>query len=101
MVRGVCLIVTVLLATIALPPASAYRRPGSFERVSVRSDGSELKSVGRPSSMTPDARYVAFCSADDDIDSRDLNRSSATQEGWDVFVHDRVKGQTRDRKSVV
>ncbi|MGH2753956.1 MAG: hypothetical protein ACRDLB_05935, partial [Actinomycetota bacterium] len=95
-------IITILLgAAIAvvgagLQSASAYPRPGVFERVSVASDGSQ---AGLPVSgvvwaqsvlgdLTPDGRYAVFPSHADNLVPGDSNELE------DVFRHDRKTGET-------
>jgi Tol biopolymer transport system component len=64
------------------------RNSGVVARVSVSSSGVEgnLSSYpppwGRPS-ISPDGRYVAFCSQASNLVTNDTNQT------WDVFVHDR------------
>ena len=78
-------------ATMVLPgpgtaPAGAI--PAStFERVSIRSDGTEASLASRMPSMSTDGRYVAFTS-DARLDAQDTNDHS------DVYVRDRLSDTT-------
>lgn len=78
-----------MLALTGASVGSAYPRPGTYERVSVAGDGSELKTPSCCSSMTPDARYVAFCNQ-----SEKLVQLDPRNPPWDVYVRDRKRGRT-------
>lgn len=69
------------------------RETGETERVSVASDGSEGNSESTLSMISADGRYVAFQAFASDLVPDDTNGAV------DVFVHDRVTGET-DRVSV-
>ena len=58
------------------------------ERVSVSSSGEEGNGESRFPSLSADGRYVAFESTASNVVPGDTNGT------WDVFVHDRVTGQT-------
>ena len=72
-------------------------RPCAISRVSVASDGAEANGPSHhgytPPSLSADGRYVAFASSASNLDPPDNNAAS------DVFVHDRVTGET-ERVSV-
>jgi Tol biopolymer transport system component len=61
---------------------------GTTERVSVKSDGSEVSQGSFSSQISGDGRVVAFDSFSDDLVPGDTNESV------DVFVHDRQTGST-------
>jgi len=63
-------------------------RKGRTTRVSVDSTGAEANLGAGFPATTPDGRYVAFESASDNLVPGDTNDST------DVFVHDRLSGQT-------
>ena len=86
----------VLLALAGLllaggPEANAS--PGTTERVSVRSDGVQGTGPSEYPAISADSRYVAFHSSADNLVPDDTNQ------GNDVFVHDRRTGAT-ERVSV-
>ncbi|HVZ94544.1 MAG TPA: hypothetical protein VG797_08540, partial [Phycisphaerales bacterium] len=64
------------------------RQTGQTARVSVASGGAQGKGGSRSPSISGDGRYVAFRSYDSDLVPGDTNFYE------DVFVHDRVSGQT-------
>jgi Tol biopolymer transport system component len=64
------------------------RMTGQTTRVSVASDGTEGNGVSGLPSISADGRYVAFVSAASNLVPGDTNGK------FDVFVHDRVTGQT-------
>ncbi|MBL4919442.1 PD40 domain-containing protein, partial [Tabrizicola sp. DMG-N-6] len=64
------------------------RVTGETTRVSVASDGTEGNFFSANSSISGDGRYVAFQSNSINLVSGDTNGSD------DIFVHDRVTGQT-------
>jgi archaellum component FlaF (FlaF/FlaG flagellin family) len=61
---------------------------GQTTRVSVASDGTEGNGDSWAPSISADGRYVAFTSRASNLVPGDTNGT------WDVFVHDRVTGQT-------
>ncbi|MBN1888707.1 MAG: DUF11 domain-containing protein [Thermoflexales bacterium] len=63
------------------------RTTGQTTRVSARADGNSYGDAYHPA-LSPDGRYVAFASSDDELVSSDSNGV------LDVFVHDRTTGQT-------
>ncbi|MEW6743459.1 MAG: calcium-binding protein [Planctomycetota bacterium] len=65
------------------------RVTGETTRVSVRSDGAEANGPSWYPSLSADGRYVAFASVAANLIAGDMN-------GYllDVFVHDRLNGQT-------
>lgn len=64
------------------------RQTGATTRVSVASDGVQGNGLSGGPAITPDGRYVAFSSVADNLVVEDTN-------GWeDIFVHDRLTGQT-------
>jgi hypothetical protein len=64
------------------------RLTGETTRVSVASDGTEGNDFSLFSSISGDGRYVAFQSLASNLVPGDANG------WWDVFVHDRVTGET-------
>jgi len=64
------------------------RLTGQTTRVSVASDGTEGNDYSRRPSISADGRYVAFASLASNLVPGDTNGT------WDVFVHDRLTGQT-------
>ena len=69
------------------------RGAGAIQRVSVASDGTEADGASQHSSLSTDGRFVAFDSDADNLVPGDTNGAT------DVFVHDRLSGQT-ERVSV-
>jgi Tol biopolymer transport system component len=65
------------------------RITGLTTRVSVASDGSEANDWSYRPHMSADGRFVAFRSAASNLISGDTNGV------WDVFVHDRLTGETK------
>ncbi|MBC7334918.1 MAG: PD40 domain-containing protein, partial [Clostridia bacterium] len=61
---------------------------GTTERVSVASDGTEGNGASSSPAISADGRYVAFSSEASNLVAGDTNGQS------DVFVHDRLTGQT-------
>jgi Tol biopolymer transport system component len=64
------------------------RLTGQTTRVSVASDGTEGNGDSGFPSISADGRYVAFASLASNLVPGDTNGT------WDVFVHDRLTGQT-------
>ncbi len=64
------------------------RTTGQTTRVSVALDGSQVNSASEHPSISADGRYVAFTSYASNLVPGDTNN------GTDVFVHDRITGQT-------
>jgi murein DD-endopeptidase MepM/ murein hydrolase activator NlpD/Tol biopolymer transport system component len=66
---------------------------GQTERVSISSDGTQGNNysggVDHPPSISADGRYVAFTSLASNLDG-----SGDTNGEWDIFIHDRVSGET-------
>jgi Tol biopolymer transport system component len=83
----------VLLLVAVGASQSATADPGSTERVSLASDGTEADSGSYFPAISGDGRYVAFSSFATNLVAGDTNVST------DVFVHDRKTGLT-DRVSV-
>lgn len=79
-----------LLVLAVLPaPTHASSGPGTTERVSVASDGTEANFYSYASpAISTDGRYVAFESTASNLVPEDTSRRS------DVFVRDRVTGTT-------
>ena len=76
------------VALLSPAPAGAYPRPGSLERVSVTSDGTETDGYAAYPSISDDGRFVVFDSQAAALvpgDSNELN---------DIFVHDRLTRRT-------
>ncbi|MBI5433227.1 MAG: hypothetical protein HZA52_10395 [Planctomycetes bacterium] len=65
------------------------RVSGQTTRVNVDSAGAEATSGAVTGSMSPDARWIAFESSAANLVSGDTNGK------YDVFLHDRVSGQTQ------
>jgi Tol biopolymer transport system component len=68
------------------------RETGETTRVSISSDGSEGDGPSMRPSISADGRYVAFDSTASNLDAPGANDAAGTH---DVFVHDRLLGQTR------
>jgi Tol biopolymer transport system component len=64
------------------------RLTGQTTRVSVASDGTQGNGDSDFASISADGRYVAFSSLASNLVAGDTNGT------WDVFVHDRLTGQT-------
>jgi|GEM_PF-1585857 len=64
------------------------RLTGQTTRVSVASDGTQGNGDSECPSISADGRYVAFASLASNLVPGDTNGT------WDVFVHDRLTGQT-------
>jgi Tol biopolymer transport system component len=64
------------------------RQTGQTTRVSVASDGTQGNAECRHPSISADGRYVAFQSEASNLVPGDTNGQ------WDVFVHDRLTGET-------
>ena len=64
------------------------RSTSQTTRVSVASDGSQGNNASSGPSLSADGRYVAFASLATNLVAEDTNRES------DVFVHDRLTGET-------
>jgi Tol biopolymer transport system component len=69
------------------------RLTATTERASVTSDGTEGNGFTSGPAISADGRYVGFASGSTNLVPRDTN------EGWDIFLHDRVTGTT-ERTSV-
>ena len=70
------------------PTASSINELPMTERVSIASDGTQANNDSERSSISADGRYVAFSSSADNLVEGDTNGVQ------DVFVHDRVTGET-------
>jgi Tol biopolymer transport system component len=70
------------------PTASSINELPMTERVSVASDGTQANNDSDRSLISDDGRYVAFSSSADNLVEGDTNGVQ------DVFVHDRVTGET-------
>jgi len=72
------------------PAAEPMRpeNPGTTERVSVASDGTEGNADSLAGFVSEDGRYVVFVSAATNLAAKDTNSS------YDVFIHDRELGET-------
>lgn len=66
---------------------------GATSRVSVDSSGAEANGDSFPASISADGRFIAFASEADNLVTGDTNKLA------DVFIHDRLTGQT-ERVSV-
>ncbi len=64
------------------------RSTGETTRASVDSSGLQGNSRSFDPAITPDGRFVAFVSAADNLVEADTN------ERWDIFLHDRLSGET-------
>jgi len=64
------------------------RLTGQTTRVSVASDGAQGNDLSWQPSISADGRFVAFASRASNLVPGDTNGT------WDVFVHDRLTGQT-------
>lgn len=88
------LISTLFVATLAIAwGVAAFERAkpvtgGITTRVSIASDGTEANGSSWLPSMSADGRYVAFDSNASNLVPGDTNDSA------DIFVHDRITGQT-------
>lgn len=65
------------------------RQTGETTRVSVASDGSQANHGSTRPSISGDGRFVAFQSYAGNLVPGDTNNT------WDIFVHDRLTGETR------
>lgn len=81
-------IAALVLGAALASPARAYPRPGTTERVSVASDGTQGESVSFDPALSADGRHVAFGSLASNLVPGDTNGRT------DVFVHDRESGST-------
>lgn len=84
-------IASILLASVTLSAAAggqAASQAGTTERVSLASDGTQADDWSWSTSISADGRYVVFTSYAANLVSGDSNYSE------DVFVHDRVSGET-------
>ncbi len=79
------IILLVLFVGMAVPLSV---QGGTTTRVSVASDGTQANAGSSDPSISADGRYIAFASSASNLVSEDTNNAS------DVFVHDRVTGQT-------
>ena len=75
-------------ASLSFVTSEAQVRPGSTERVSIASDGTQANSNSQHSSISADGRYVAFSSYASNLVAGDTNDT------MDVFLHDRQTGTT-------
>jgi len=82
------LILMLVAASLVWSVAAAAAAPGTTERVSVASDGTQGNSISALSSVSGDGRYVAFNSPASNLVPGDTNGTI------DVFVHDRAAGAT-------
>ncbi|MCL4261997.1 MAG: PD40 domain-containing protein [Anaerolineae bacterium] len=64
------------------------RETGQTDRVSIASDGMEGNEQSLLPTISADGRYIAYDSYASNLVSGDMNSA------WDVFVHDRLTGQT-------
>jgi hypothetical protein len=64
------------------------RQTGETTRVSVASNGSQANNPSYGPSISADGRFVSFISGASNLVSWDTNGT------WDIFVHDRLTGQT-------
>src|SRR5207249_8340068 len=78
---------------LSVLPALSGASPGTTERVSVDSTGTEGNSASTQPSISADGRFVAFASDATNLVPGDTNGAI------DVFVHDRLTGTT-ERVSV-
>ncbi|MGH2691075.1 MAG: hypothetical protein ACRDHM_01060 [Actinomycetota bacterium] len=69
-------------------PAQAYPRPGTLDRVSVASDGTETDGYAAYPSISDDGRYVVFDSQASGLVPGDANELN------DIFLHDRWTHRT-------
>src|SRR5437867_824550 len=90
MIAAVGLLLTGVLAPLATPAGAS---PGTTERVSVDSAGTQGNSFSLDPSISADGRFVAFSSLATNLVPGDTNGA------FDVFVHDRLTGTT-ERVSV-
>lgn len=72
---------------------------GEIERVSVSSGGTQTERRAFDPAISADGRYVVFISGSQTLDPPDTNGGCDTavegsSQGCDVFVHDRVTGET-------
>jgi Tol biopolymer transport system component len=70
------------------------RQTGQTTRVSIASDGTQANRESFAPTVSADGRYVAFLSLASNLVARDSNGRRNPQLGQDVFVHDRLTGQT-------
>ena len=70
------------------------RQTGQTSRVSVASDGTQATGASFEPSISADGRSVAFSSEASNLVPHDTNGRSSPGLGQDVFVHDRLTGQT-------
>jgi Tol biopolymer transport system component len=64
------------------------RETSLIERLSVATDGTQANYTSINQDITPDGRYIVFWSGASNLVPNDTNGK------YDVFVHDRVKGET-------
>jgi uncharacterized repeat protein (TIGR01451 family) len=83
---------TTLVAALAAVGLAAHSE-GAIERISVSSTGAQGNQDSEASSISSDARYVAFVSFADNLVPEDTNGAA------DIFVRDRLDGTT-ERVSV-
>jgi Tol biopolymer transport system component len=70
------------------------RQTGQTTRVSVAADGTQANRESFAPTVSADGRYVAFLSLASNLVARDSNGRRDPLLGQDVFVHDRLTGQT-------
>jgi Tol biopolymer transport system component len=74
------------------------RETGETTRVSVTSNGTQANDHSSEPAISDDGRFVAFASFAPNLEAASLGPTSANLgkrgPGWDVFVHDRVTGET-------
>jgi Tol biopolymer transport system component len=73
----------------ALPTASSVNEMPVIERVSIASDGTQGNGFSYAPDISADGRYVTFTSNASNLVEGDTNG------GTDIFVHDRVTGETQ------
>jgi len=74
---------------VALPTASSVNEMPVIERVSIASDGTQGNGFSYAPDISADGRYVTFTSNASNLVEGDTNG------GTDIFVHDRVTGETQ------
>lgn len=82
-------ILMAMLGLIGFPIFSKAQGTGTTMRLSVTSDGTQANGTSSISSISGDGRYIAFDSQATNLVSGDTNLGS------DIFVHDRITGETR------
>jgi len=86
----VCVSVCTLCALLLLAgvPVKADMPDGATSRISVATNGTQGNAASSSLSISADSRYVAFSSSATNLVTGDTNGMS------DVFVHDRLTGNT-------